>query len=417
MILTQSKYHQSQFRFPHISYGLVWLIFFISPILSLPWIIRGCYLNKRPYYIIASLFAGLCGMLLFPPIGDQYQHALTFYSLQGYDWNDYMVKTLLQGRIEVVLNSVMFLFNKIGLPFGYIRLLFSSIICYLFLLLYDSYSNIEKSQKAKKLIFLTLFLLYPIAGLCSGMRYVFAICLVSYVFGKWQLFHKHSWIDLILIIIAFFTHIGCSIPISIYILSNCLPNRINRGIYILILIISFILSNSAFKILDYIPLSSELNDYVSEYATGKYTSSEYVSQGLNFLGQFKMYVSVYGSILVIIYIVLYRYIYNHSTKYLYVLIIGCALTSSMFSVNGRIISVAVLWGGLTILRYYTHYRKVLCLSLLSIFLFINILNWRQTLSTKYIYLFSPYIVAMNSDYDLNWIQTNVNEDGILRAYW
>lgn len=403
-----------------ISFGVVFVIFLICPIASLPWIIKGCYSHKKKYYLLASLFLGICALILNLPIADQYRHAITFYKLKGQPFITYYMLSVAIGKIDFIVHLLMYVVNELGLPFGTIRAFLVSVCSYLFLILYDEFCKEYKQIKYtdKKLYFWYIFLLLPIASICSGLRFATSVCLVVYVFTRWDILHKSNLFDYLIIIISIFVHTGIFIAIMLYLLKFLVPNNLNnKNLFLLIVFISLLFASSAFIILQYLPLPYPLNEYVEKFTDGEFANSDYVTNGLNIIGFFQVYLSLYGNLFIIILPLLLKYHFNKNTKYGYLLIILYSLTINMFSLNGRIGMILIIYGGFMILKYWKKYVRKVAICIFVVICILQVINWRKLKYYHYSYFALPIPCLLHADYDEDWINKYVNEKGTLKDWW
>lgn len=399
-----------------ISIGVLFVICVINPALSSLWSIKGCLENRRGAYCIVALFAGIIGLLLFPPIGDQYRHALEYYNLKGYPLSDYLLISFATGKIDFALSLLKYYFGILDLPYGYIRTFLVVISSLLFLDLYDRLSY--NRFKEKKYILLGIFLIYPLAAICSGMRFGFGICLLAYVFCNRIYIGRKRAIDYLLIALAICFHTGCIIFIIIFLLSKIYPKHINKSSYITLALSTLFVSTSLCALLVYLPLPYPLNEYVSEYLYGKYTNSGYVTENLNFIGRAKTYFMLYAPLGIVVYYNLKSYHSGTMSSFYNLLVLAWIATLPLFSLNGRILSFTMIMGGLNLIHFAkSEDLKRVFLIWTFIIVFGIILNWRMIPYLRIIDLFLPLPICLNSDYDETWILNNVNEDGIFKPYW
>lgn len=403
---------------PEISFGVAVLLFVICPLLSLPYIIKGCLRNEKNYYFLASLFMGLCALILFLPIGDHYRHAVEFYRLKGESWSIYYLSSIMNGQVDFLVYGLFYITNSYNLPFGINRAILTSLCSFLFLSLYDQFCRqCNYSEKEKKWILLLVFMLFPMSSICSGMRYATGICFIVYVFTRWSILNKRNFGDYIILVCAVFTHTGCLIPIILYVISMFISNKISRFNYFVYILISFILSGSFYLLINILPLPDVLASHVDKYVSGEFSDSGYLTSTLNIIGKLFIYITAYGKFIIILYVIIKSFKFNSESKFIYILILSYVLTINIYSINGRIGFIILLYGGLNIIMLWKKYiKKVsILLSLVSIILFM--FSWRYIKYYRLEYFVIPVIYSFNADYDEKWIEVHVNEEGTIKDYW
>lgn len=407
------------YKIANYSFGVVCAIFIFCPLLSLPWIINGCYNNKKKYYLLASFFMGICGLILYLPINDQYRYATEFYNLKGQPWITYYILGAANGKIDFIVNGLMYLANSLNLPFGFIRAFLTSICSYLFLLLYDYSCNCQNniSNKQRKLFLWLIFLLFPITNICGGLRYPTGVCFAIYVFVKRDIFDKKIWTDYLLLILSILTHTGIIIAIALYFISFIMPTKLAKSNYVIILITCLVLSSSFYLIIQYLPLPSELAEYAQKYTEGKFANPEYLTSGLNIVGLIQIFLMFYGNITAVIIPILIRYKYIPHTKFLYLLLLFYALTLNMFSLNSRVGIFITIFGGFAIICFWKSKIKTVMACLLSVAIILQVIGWRKFNYLKYEYFLMPIVYLSGADHDEKWIEDNVNEEGTIKDYW
>lgn len=402
---------------PKYSFGVICLIFIVSPALSLPWLIKGCLERNKKFYILISIFVGLAGMLLFPPIGDQYRHAMYTMALKDKPWEEYITSNILTGKIDFILPLLEYFINNLNLPFGYIRAFLCFVCALLFLYIYDQVCHIKNLNSSKDCapILILTFLVFPMNAICTGMRMGVSICLMVYVFSRWIFFKKHSIWDFIIIILAIFTHMGSLMYLFFYLASKLIIKKTDKLVFVQLLLVSIALSSIVYMVLNFVSLPSPLNEYFKEYTTGKFADNSYITNSLNIVGLIHLFLNLYSKIILIGYYLLNRYNMNRYTRFAYILFIIYCLTIGMFSLNNRIGIFFIIFSSFTICVRYINYKKFIKL-MAYIFIISSLFSWRFFVNVRYKSLFLPFLMAINNDYDEQWIEKNVSDDGGFKIY-
>lgn len=211
------------------------LLFLISPILSLPTIFSGIKHGKKSSLVLLALFMGLFAYCTMPA-QDLFRHFEHYEHFASLNLKDITELDFSLNGIEVYIFCLM---GKIGLHFDYFRLFTLSIGFYLLCDIFYwkmrntsvVYSNTE--YFARFIIFLLFFdLFYTVMGL----RYGFALCL--YLYGVFKMIDKDEKKKaLVFFVLAYLFHtsflflVGASL--ALYYL------RISKSNMVLLVILAF----------------------------------------------------------------------------------------------------------------------------------------------------------------------------------
>lgn len=174
-------------------------IFLISPLLALPYILKGVYEQRKFAYVLFAFFWGVMAFLTIP-FADLYRH---FIMYQHNDNNPYVVTSLLSSDwLNVLMPIIYTVMNKFSLPFDYLRLfeITSSLIMLstIFRHLMET-SSCVYNQKEYFNRFLIFFLFFDFLFTTEGVRFGWALCF--FLFGIHLLFNRKSKIAAIVFLL------------------------------------------------------------------------------------------------------------------------------------------------------------------------------------------------------------------------
>lgn len=387
-------------------------LFLFSPMLSLFSLFRECYNNKKYAYILISIFFGLCAMLVLPPKGDSYRHALNFFKIQNYTWYDFQMFLSSQIKFDFLLWLLEFVYAKIGFTFSFVKFTLVFIGYILYLNIYDSLCiHIYKTPKQRCYCFWIILLIIPCMSIAYGLRYGFAASLVAFVVSRWYVLRKYDWWNFVLLIVALFFHFGILMILLLLVAVKFAPNSMTKWMFCLLMGFSMLVSESLNLIVQYIPFSQDLHDYLLTYTEGEWKDASALS-GFNMFFWFPIIAKQYVLQLIILYYTLRYLPYNRNTKFLFWLFILWTFSSSFFAINQRV-GVLIPYVGGVFLLYYIGIRSMLLKSLLITTIFINVMDWRVYTVNHWYYLFAPVPVSIVTDYDEDWVDKNVTVEGSL----
>lgn len=207
-------------------------IFFVSPLLSLPFILVGIYRQKTSGFVLFSVFLGLLAWLQVP-LGDLFRHTVEFYSYKG--------KTL-----EYVLTDAnnpdfisplwkWFLVNN-GLSFQYYRLFWVSesffVLCIILRGLISSSDKVY-SPKDAFVRFIILFLFFEFIHTTSGVRYCCAC--YNFIFALYLWFNRKKYfLSVFFVLLAIKIHTSLTFLIPMWLVIYVMLRNRRTGFIMLI---------------------------------------------------------------------------------------------------------------------------------------------------------------------------------------
>lgn len=254
-------------------------LFFISPLLSLPFIFVEIYNKKRYAQTLLALFMGFASWL-FPPIYDSYRHYLTFFEVNS---NPYFFDENFGAKFDFILLSLDQLYGKIGLSFEVVKFTLSfiayEIVFWLFRDILKRNPNLEKNYF---LIFVFFFLSVPFIDITVGIRQVSAS--FFFILGIYLLFYKNKF-GYIFALLSIFMHYSFLLYIIPFVILAKKRFQIsNKKTFTLIFLI-FIFFNPVLIniLLSHLPLSANMFALADAYLNGYYSTARTEGRNLNYM--------------------------------------------------------------------------------------------------------------------------------------
>lgn len=217
------------------------LLFVISPIASLPFILSGIFKKQHSYLVLLSLFMALCA-ILSPPFADLYVHSMGFKSYQNSTYN---VFGEIFSKQDYVLYLLEYVFAKIGLHFEFIRGLFV-FICYqvtfkLYTTLFEYVPRLSSDKQLRILLFLVFFLTVPFIWITNGLRSATSSYILIY---SWLcLYNKQYFKCIVFAIIGVSTHFFGFVFIPIMLIFLFRKQKLNHWVYLMAIAVFVVVGN------------------------------------------------------------------------------------------------------------------------------------------------------------------------------
>lgn len=392
-------------------------VFLICPLFSLPFILNAIYRRQKLAFTLLALFMGLCAMILIPPRGDLYRLAESFYEIRDMSWINYKDSVQENVKMDFLMSLMMYVYAHLGLHFGWIRF---TLVVISYLIFFDIFRYVSRDiSDEDSCFYFKLFglvcLLVPFWWLAVGMRFMFAVVIVLWVYYKVYLRESKSmWVYLILPF-AFYFHFAVLPIIGLLIIGKIIPLWSRKSIYIILSLIIFLFSGIFLnQIVSWLPINISLKEYLMNYTSGIFASADYL-EGMTFFYWLPDYIAN-GVIFVVIYYLCFKLPINKATRCMYIFLLFIALVSFSFSMITRYCAAYLLFGALTIICYCKKINFLLC-ALLFLFLINLYANRRDYLINQWEYLFTPVPCAVTVDYDSQWMMKNVDEEGAPYAFY
>ena len=390
--------------------------FLLSPFLSFPYLIHQSIKNNRLAQTCLCLCLGTISMIMVPPQGDLYRHAITFHQIEELQsLSELGLFITINKKFDFLLYLLEFVVAKLSLQFGIVQFTLISIAYGLFFHLY----NIECEQtylsnQRKKYLFLIILFSVPFIKISIGLRYAFACVLIVYFIIKRDVLHINSPFDFFLLLLAVCFHFAVSLICVMLILRAVLP-CLKKSMFIFLIISLFCISTLSSYLILSLPMPEDLASHVQEYtAEGKYADDSYLP-ARNFFG---MMPDLIHTLIVyfFIFLLIRKVSITDETKVLFYLILLFAFTFPLYSINFRMSIVISIIGAFFIYKY----KKGICKSIIVLFMLqaftSSLLPWRTWSTMHWQYLFAPFPLSLRVDYDENWIDKNINNEGGFYVY-
>lgn len=399
----------------NLNYLFLCGLFIVFPTFSLPFILVEIYNKKRYAFILLAIYMGLCA-IYYPPISDLYRHNSDYYHYTKLSFHD------LKGelRFDFILYLISYIFAHCNINFEFIRFLFTTLsyILYfnIFLFFVKEDIGIWSNKKYYMLCFSVFFFHIPFFYVCNGMRYGFAVTLLAYGFYLYHFKHRNT--SFLFLFLACITHFSVTPIVIVLFLYKFV--RIKRIPIIIISIIILILGKYILGVVIIsIPfITEDLRDYMMGYLLGTW-NGEFLEYGsfLNKLAFYLMFYSIYPLALILI-------LYNKLAEYKLInLLILLLCIVSPFAVIFERSSIAIipifLMCIMDVIKMSQKYKLLyVLLACFSITFFSNIYRERVKFAYSDIsqMLYKPLPLLLFHEYDLYWMQENINSTGELKYY-
>lgn len=182
---------------------LVWL--FISPLTALFFIIDGIRKEEKGATYAFAVFMAILAFL-FPPAGDLLVHNRTYFGWDGVDFIEFWIIMAEEGKFDIIIWGLSYLFFRLGINFAFIRLLVALVESCFFAWIYENFVRCQDFTHKEKMQFFILlelgfFPLFAIMGLRSDFGLIF------YVWGIISLYvYNYKGRSTLLFIMAVLSH-------------------------------------------------------------------------------------------------------------------------------------------------------------------------------------------------------------------
>lgn len=224
---------------PKSSFAAPLILFCISPLLFLPYVIRGMRRGEKWAFLLFALFLGLWAWLTIP-FADLFRHSEHYFEYFGEPfsviWEQYSIEN---GTIEydVIIPVIDWIMVNNGIPFQFLRFCEISLS---FLLMYSVFEYMLKhsatvySQADVWKRFMIFALFFEVMSLISGVRYGMAVCFYVYGLHCWYN-RKKRILAILFMVLAVGTHMSFSVLVPLSIVTTVLlRNRKTTIVFLLI---------------------------------------------------------------------------------------------------------------------------------------------------------------------------------------
>lgn len=214
------------------------ILFLISPLFALPFIIALVYENKRGSLLLLSMFLGYISYMIFPTKQMDLARYYEYYELiSTFSKEDFLL--YLSHRPDKLFYSFMFLFSRLGLKFQFFLFLFSTFNYYV---VFSLFKTIFQNQKLNKQKYFTavLFLVMSFGFLYYFASTRFTIALSFFILSVKAFFLSSKKKVIIFYILSMLTHTSFFVFAPLFFILKWIKSK--RTIIGLILFLTIILA-------------------------------------------------------------------------------------------------------------------------------------------------------------------------------
>jgi len=266
-----------------------YLMFLLSPILSLPLILRDLYSNKNSSLILISLTFGIVSFLYIPrESNDKAYYHLLYENLSSLDIQGFFI--FLSEKPDFLFYTLLYLFSKSGIPIQFLFLFITALTVWIWLFSFRKFTNHNNLKTKDYFIFLTLILIsFSIDHLISGVRNYLAFSFILLGFLSSGI-NNNKTKGLLYIILAIAIHFSSIIFLPFYFIFILFPKRYN--FYKFLFIFSFIFIITPRELLlqfaDQLKLPSAIQNKAESYLGEK----DFIENSLS-IGNFNNYLKIF----------------------------------------------------------------------------------------------------------------------------
>lgn len=396
---------------------LLCLLFIISPLISLPFILIEIY-NKKSYaLILLALFMGFIA-ILFPPVYDLYRHHINFY---GLDITKENLNEEIFVRPDFILPYLNIIIKNIGLQFEIIRfILVTTSYLIIFWIFRDVIHSKPELKKYYFRIFIILFCSAHFFLLTTGLRYMEATYL--FILGIYLITFKKNKIGYLPFIISACLHFSFLAYIIIFFILLRFNARLNNKKIIVTSILCLIIINPTFIdfFITILPLSRGLKILIRAYCIGIFGNLE--DRSIIYIIAYTIEIMLIFPLILIILKLNNKKLINNSRiinleRFNIIILAFLYGISFLFFYRFSLIFIS-----LGLLIYFYNF-KMLSLKWLNILIFCSCIMFvsdiykyrREFFISQEYRLIQPIPLILSADYDNYWVEEVINDDGYLKT--
>lgn len=395
----------------HIEMGYfvgVLILFIISPLLSLIYILRGMFQNIAGSYFMFSIFMALLAYML-APVGDLASYGFLYYKYQHLVWDQFWADL----NEDFIMQTIIWLFSQSKIPFGFVRF-FQTIIAFNILNCIFMYKikHSDTSYTNKEIIFryFCYVLLFPFILMVGGVRFGFAVVIMLYGFHLY-IDRGKSVFGLMLLLLSVCIHFSL-LYFSVFSFL-ILQMKLNRVLICIILVLAFIMSYPIQSYLETYFLANEMQG-AAYLGDGVWGRQEGHLLGLNTI------VYHWGQrlfLLPLIFALFKRY--NDRNAWLrlglaFIFLFACTYTA--FALAQRLTVCFMTYSIFLLLsmeeknnKFSLKYMKLFMAGSILICCFDLWTHREQLILSEYWRLVQPSIITLSQEYDKIWLFKYANE--------
>ncbi len=382
------------------------ILFIISPFWTIPFVFFQLYKTRRTIYtVLISIFFGLAASLL-TPTGDLYRIYINYFNFQ--EGNIDTLISHLQDKPDFLFYFIVYVFAKLGIS---VRVL---IFILIFSFYQVSFNLLLKQKKYISFIVIILFIL-QFDFLLHGLFLRFPLSMLIVIYAYLNKIEGRKYV-LPLLILASSIHFAALITIPLFYLSKVNYKKLNfyflLSLFILplgSLILVFFISN-LLELFPEMPLNKKLHSYILGYWALEYFEERTWKALFQFYFERVMY------IIILLYFVLTkdRNKYRNHALLFFILINILFSFPNLFS---RFSVLGIFFGLYAIIQEHkkTNFSYLIKLSLtliIPLIFTIRVVAQQKSIRAGYMpeILYKNIFSLYNKQYDMYWIQKNIDKD-------
>ena len=268
------------------------IIFLLSPLFSLPFILHGIYKRNKNSVFLFVLIISVISYLYIPLVTNDKAYYYELYETLNYSsLNDFYNHFLVQ-KTDFIFYLLIYLFKVLGIPLHFLFFCLTAITLSLWfsilLQVLDLYP--EKKKGYFFMSFLLIFFSFSLSGLFSGVRFYLAISFAFYGFISGILLKKSMLKSMIFILLSSLTHFSCIVFIPLFVVVYYKPYKNNLYLYMFLGSLVFVLIPRQY-LLDKISLIS-LDEVYKSKVDSYLGDTDYIENSIK-VGNFNNYLKYF----------------------------------------------------------------------------------------------------------------------------
>lgn len=216
------------------------ILFFFSPLFSLPFIIRGVFHKNKISLILFCLCIGFISFGFIPVDGNDKTYYIYLFDNYKKLSTDEFFDFLLSNNTDIFFYYLLYFINWIGLPFEFFSLTVTFITCYLIFIVFYELSIKNKARKdIWFMFFLTTLFAISIPDLLSGMRNYLSVSFAFYGFYL-LVSKKENRKSILFILMSIITHYSALLYILVFVIFIFTNNKLMKYLFIVSLAFIFL---------------------------------------------------------------------------------------------------------------------------------------------------------------------------------
>lgn len=255
-------------------------IYFFMPILALPFVVMGAYLDTKKrniYIILLALIMAVIGFHFTPPNSEYDLYRYNMLMDQMKNEGIYYVKNISEYKFFFVTNYLFYLVALTNV-FELLPAITAFIVYYILFYIITDYSyrnNISNNKYILTMIFMVMYI--PAVPIFGGIRNALAYAIIILAIYRDMVISKKNLKTYFLYIIPLFIH-SAVMPIYIFRILLCINSKFIKGILNVLILcwpLYLVLIKIILEKLTFIPPLAILNNKIIDYTARNYISSDH----------------------------------------------------------------------------------------------------------------------------------------------